>query len=175
MHPRAPRRARASILARAQLVEDLVQQEAANNVRQYVILGAGLGIFAHRRLDGSVLVGATARGRLRSTRATRARLPSGDPTRCAAAGTPFVSFVTPPQMLAAARDAGFREAHHVSAADLGDRYFADRTDGLRPSSAEELLLAQPDVLSYRTHGVTAKSPNAASIQTMNNVTRNAPA
>jgi hypothetical protein len=38
--------------------------------------------------------------------------------------------------------AGFREARHVSAAMLTDRYFAGRPDGLRPPlNAEELLVA----------------------------------
>jgi methyltransferase (TIGR00027 family) len=58
-----------------------------------------------------------------------------------AAGTPFISFFTPPQMLALAREAGLREVQHVSAACLTQRYFAGRTDGLRPSSSEELLVA----------------------------------
>ena len=56
-------------------------------------------------------------------------------------GAPFISFFIPPEMLAVARDAGFREVQHVSAAVLAQRYFADRTDGLRPSSSEELLVA----------------------------------
>jgi methyltransferase (TIGR00027 family) len=58
-----------------------------------------------------------------------------------AAGTPMVSFFTPAEMLALARAAGFGEVRHVSAASLAQRYFAGRTDGLRPSSAEELLVA----------------------------------
>jgi methyltransferase (TIGR00027 family) len=58
-----------------------------------------------------------------------------------AAGTPFVSFYTPDEMTALAAQAGFREAHHVSAAALNERYFADRTDGLRPAKGEELLVA----------------------------------
>ncbi|HKP22247.1 MAG TPA: class I SAM-dependent methyltransferase [Dongiaceae bacterium] len=59
-----------------------------------------------------------------------------------ASGTPFISFFTPAEMLALARDAGFKEARHVSAATLGDRYFAGRTDGLRPANnTEELLVA----------------------------------
>ncbi|MEU1299738.1 SAM-dependent methyltransferase, partial [Streptomyces shenzhenensis] len=37
--------------------------------------------------------------------------------------------------------AGFGQARHVSAAELSERYFAGRTDGLRPSSGEELLVA----------------------------------
>jgi methyltransferase (TIGR00027 family) len=40
---------RASIVARARFVEDLVEQELARGVGQYVILGAGLDTFAQRR------------------------------------------------------------------------------------------------------------------------------
>jgi methyltransferase (TIGR00027 family) len=58
-----------------------------------------------------------------------------------AAGTPFLSFFSPPEMLALARDAGFTQAQHVSAADLIQRYFTGRTDGLRPSSGEAFLVA----------------------------------
>jgi methyltransferase (TIGR00027 family) len=59
-----------------------------------------------------------------------------------ASGTPFVSFFTPTAMLALARDAGFREVQHVSAAMLAQRYFSGRSDGLRPpENAEELLVA----------------------------------
>jgi methyltransferase (TIGR00027 family) len=59
-----------------------------------------------------------------------------------AAGTPFLSFFTPEQMLALAREAGFLDVQHVSAESLGDRYFADRSDGLRPpNNSEELLIA----------------------------------
>jgi methyltransferase (TIGR00027 family) len=57
-------------------------------------------------------------------------------------GTPFISFFTPAEMLTVARDAGFGEVHHVSAATLAERYFAGRTDGLRPpNNSEELLVA----------------------------------
>jgi methyltransferase (TIGR00027 family) len=58
-----------------------------------------------------------------------------------AAGTPIISFFSPAEMLTLAREAGFKEAGHVSAADLTQRYFAGRTDGLHPSSSEELLVA----------------------------------
>ncbi len=57
-------------------------------------------------------------------------------------GTPFISYFPPSELTAMARTAGFREAHHVSAKDLTQRYFADRKDGLRPPyGAEELLVA----------------------------------
>jgi methyltransferase (TIGR00027 family) len=61
--------------------------------------------------------------------------------RARAAGTPFLSFFSPLEMLALAREAGFQQAKHVSRADLIDRYFAGRTDGLQPSSGEEFLVA----------------------------------
>jgi methyltransferase (TIGR00027 family) len=59
-----------------------------------------------------------------------------------ASGTPFISFFTPAEMLALARETGFRDVQHVSAVALAQRYFAGRTDGLRPpNNSEELLLA----------------------------------
>ncbi|WP_243305173.1 class I SAM-dependent methyltransferase [Geothrix oryzisoli] len=59
-----------------------------------------------------------------------------------ASGTPFLSFFEPPELVALARAAGFREARHVSSGLLAQRYFTGRTDGLRPPDpAEELLVA----------------------------------
>ena len=59
-----------------------------------------------------------------------------------ASGTPFISFFTPEEMLTLARDAGFKDVRHISAAELARPYFADRTDGLRPpDNAEELVVA----------------------------------
>jgi methyltransferase (TIGR00027 family) len=58
-----------------------------------------------------------------------------------ASGTPFVSFYTPAEMLALAREAGFRDVRHVPGSSLTERYFAGRPDGLRPSSGEDLLVA----------------------------------
>lgn len=61
--------------------------------------------------------------------------------RARAAGTPFISFFTPDQIVALAREAGFLHARHVSAADLTQRYFAGRVDSLRPAEGEAFLLA----------------------------------
>lgn len=58
-----------------------------------------------------------------------------------ASGTPFLSLLAPPQMLILAREAGFRHAGIVPAAELARRYFAGRGDGLKPGSAEPFLLA----------------------------------
>ncbi|MFT3966998.1 MAG: class I SAM-dependent methyltransferase [Sphingobium sp.] len=60
----------------------------------------------------------------------------------AASGTPFISFFTPGEIMALAREAGFRGISHVSADALAALYFQDRPDGLRPPrNAEELLVA----------------------------------
>jgi len=222
---------RASILARARFVEDLVAERAAQGVGQYVILGAGLDTFAQRRAelasrmlvfeidpprpqawkrqrlielgfgvpsflrlvpvdfeagDGwweklvasgfdsarPAVVASTGvsmyltQDAIVATLRQVAALAAGstlvmsfmlplellDPEvrpgveRAAAgaraAGTPFISFFTPQDMLTLAREAGFRRVEHVSAATLAERYFAGRTDGLRPpNNSEELLVA----------------------------------
>jgi methyltransferase (TIGR00027 family) len=215
MDPHFTRPFRASIVARARFIEDLVAEEAGRGVGQYVILGAGLDTFAQpgpqawkrqrlvelgfgvpdwlrlvpadfhaddtwwQRLaiagfdagkpavvasSGVSMylaqeaitamlrqVAALARG---STLAMTFLLPleCADPEvrpglELAAKGarasrTPFVSFFTPAEMLALAREAGFGEARHVSADALARRYFAGGADGLRPpNNAEELLVA----------------------------------
>ena len=223
---------RASIVARARYIEDLVIDQAARGVGQYVILGAGLDTFAQRRPElasrltvfeidqprpqawkrqrlidlgfgvPSYLrlvpvdfeagdawwvrlvasgfdaarpavvastgvsmyltheaimatlrqVAALAAG---STLAMSFMLPikMADPEvrpaieRAAAGaratGTPFLSMFKPGAMVALAREAGFRDVQHVSAAMLAQRYFAGRTDGLRPpNNSEELLVAR---------------------------------
>jgi methyltransferase (TIGR00027 family) len=56
-------------------------------------------------------------------------------------GTPFISFYAPDEMLGMASDAGFNTVRHVSGTSLGERYFAGRSDGLRPSSGEDFLIA----------------------------------
>jgi methyltransferase (TIGR00027 family) len=222
---------RASILARARFIEELVSEQAARGVGQYVILGAGLDTFAQRRpeLASRLLVfeidqpGPQAWKRQRlvdlglgipsflrfvpadfeagdawwerlavsgfdvgrpavvastgvsmyitkdalfgtlrhiaslapgSTLVLSFLLPieladpgvrSGMERAAAGAranGTPFISFFTRAEMLTLARDAGFKEVQHVSAATLAQRYFAGRADGLRPpNNSEELLVA----------------------------------
>jgi methyltransferase (TIGR00027 family) len=230
MDSQGTRAFRASIVARARFIEDLVTQEAGHGVPQYVILGAGLDTFAQRRPEvasrlrvfevdqpgtqawkrqrlvdlgfgipdglrfvpvdfeaghdwwqnllaagfdatGPAVVASTGVTQYLTKDTTAALrqvsgLASGStlamtfllPMELAGAelrpgyqsaeqgaragGTPFVSFFTPSEMLTLARDAGFREAKHVSAADLAERYFSARTDGLRPpDNSEELLVA----------------------------------
>jgi methyltransferase (TIGR00027 family) len=222
---------RASILARARFIEDLVAEQAAQGVGQYVILGAGLDTFAQRRPEVAsrllvfeidqpgpqawkrqrlielglgipaylrlvpvdfeagdswwerlaasgfdparpALVASTGvsmyltREAILATLRQVAALAPGstlamsfmlpiemaDPDvrpgieRAAAGakanGTPFISFFTPAEMLALAREAGFAQVRHLSAAALAERYFAGRTDGLRPpNNSEELVVA----------------------------------
>lgn len=50
-----------------------------------------------------------------------------------AGGTPWISFFESGEIVALAREAGFEEVRHVSAAALAERYFAGRTDGLAPT------------------------------------------
>lgn len=61
--------------------------------------------------------------------------------RARAAGTPFISFFTPGEIVALAREAGFAQARYVSTDDLTRRYFTGRTDGLRPAVGEAFLVA----------------------------------
>jgi methyltransferase (TIGR00027 family) len=231
MDPQFTRPFRASIVARARFIEDLVVEQAGHGVEQYVILGAGLDTFAQRKsaiasrlrvfevdrpgpqawkrqrlielgygipewlrfvpvnfeagdswwerlaeagLDASrpAIVASTgvsmyltkdaiaatlrqvAALASRSTLAMTFLLPlelADSEVRpglelaekgARASGTPFISFFTPAEILTLAREAGFREVQHVSADTLTRRYFAGRTDGLRPpNNAEELLVA----------------------------------
>ncbi len=221
---------RASIVARGRFIEDLVAEQAALGVEQYVILGAGLDTFAQRRAElasGLVVFEVDRPGPQAWKRRRLVELGLGvppflrlvpvdfeqgdgwwerlvaaglDPARPAvvslagvsmylsreanaatlrhvaalapgstlvlsfllpleladpevrpglqravdgarASGTPFVSFFTPAELIALAREAGFRDVQHVSAAALAERYFAGRTDGLRPpNNSEELLV-----------------------------------
>jgi methyltransferase (TIGR00027 family) len=220
---------RASIVARARFIEDLVIEQAGRGVDQYVLLGAGLDTFAQRRPEIASRITifeidqpgpqAWKRERLKelgfgipewlrlvpvdfettswwdgllanefdaakpavvaslgvsmyltreATAATLrqcAALATGstaamtfmkpvdlvEPEEQAmlratdaaarASGTPFISYYAPDEILAMARDAGFATARHVTAGDYTQRYFADRTDGLRPFTTEELLVA----------------------------------
>jgi methyltransferase (TIGR00027 family) len=231
MNPHFIKAFRASIVARARFIEDLVVEQAGQGVGQYVILGAGLDTFAQRRpeiaerlrvfevdrpgpqawkrqrlveagfgvpdwlslvpvdfeagdawlqklaangfdaakpavvVSTGVSMYLTREAVMATLRQVAALAPGSafvmsfllplemaDPQdrpgleRAAqgarASGTPFISFFRPEEMLAMAREAGFTDARHVSAAMLTDRYFAARTDGLRPpNNAEELVVA----------------------------------
>jgi methyltransferase (TIGR00027 family) len=230
MDPQNTKLFRASIVARARFIEDLVAEQAGRGVRQYVILGAGLDTFAQRRPEiasrltvfevdrpgpqawkrqrlielgfgipdwlrlvpvdfeagtswierlatagfdaGQPAVVASTgvsmyltREAIAATMREIAALAPGshlamtflrpldlaDPEDrlgwqmaekgARASGTPFISFFSPAEILKLAREAGFKDAQHVSAAAIAERYFAGRTDGFRPSTSEELLVA----------------------------------
>lgn len=58
-----------------------------------------------------------------------------------ASGTPWISFFTPEEITALARDAGFGDVRYVATRELAERYLAGRTD-LRPAGGEGMLLAR---------------------------------
>ena len=132
---------------------DRLAEQGFDSKKPAVVVSTGVSMYLTREANAATLreVAAFARG---STFAMTFLLPleMADPEvrpglemaekGARASGTPFVSFFTPAQMLALAREAGFAQARHVSAADLTRRYFAHRSDGLRPpNNAEELLVA----------------------------------
>jgi methyltransferase (TIGR00027 family) len=59
----------------------------------------------------------------------------------AASGTPFATLFSPAEMVAMARDAGFKDARHASGSVIAQRYFVGRADGLQPASGEDFLIA----------------------------------
>lgn len=231
MNAQATRLFRASIIARARYIEDLVAEQAGHGLGQYVILGAGLDSFAQRerevasklrvfeidrpgpqewkrrRLielgfgipdglrfvpvdfeagdnwrDGLKAAGfdaqkpavlaatglsmyLTKEANFALLREVAAFAPGSRlvfsfllPIESVSAdvrtgfefaergaresGTPFLSYFHPEEIMALAREAGFGTVGYLSGAELGERYFAGRTDGLRPPArAEELLVA----------------------------------
>jgi methyltransferase (TIGR00027 family) len=58
-----------------------------------------------------------------------------------ASGTPFISFFNPEEMSKLAISCGFKKVECTSTLKLAPRYFANRSDGLGPSSGEEILIA----------------------------------
>jgi methyltransferase (TIGR00027 family) len=107
----------------------LSKEATAATLRQLVALAPGSTVAMTFLLPSELLDDADRSGFQASRNGARA------------SGTPFVSFYTPQEMLALAREAGFKDARHVSGASLAERYFADRNDGLRPSSGEDFLVA----------------------------------
>ncbi|MEO6082275.1 MAG: class I SAM-dependent methyltransferase [Umezawaea sp.] len=107
----------------------LSKDVVAATLRQAASLASGSTLVMSFMQPLDLVDAAERPGRERVERAAR-----GD-------GTPFLSFFGPDEILVLAKESGFRHTEHVSAVDLAERYFADRPDGLRPSSIEELLLA----------------------------------
>ena len=57
-------------------------------------------------------------------------------------GTPFISFFSPEEVIAIAKESGLKNTDLVSTEDIKDLYFKNRTDGLSPASGEVFLLAR---------------------------------
>ncbi len=66
---------------------------------------------------------------------------AGVEAQARASGTPFISHYAPDEMVERCIAAGFGSAHIVGPDELIERYFAGRTDGLRPPTAEQLVVA----------------------------------
>ncbi|MCL1678661.1 class I SAM-dependent methyltransferase [Elizabethkingia miricola] len=58
------------------------------------------------------------------------------------AGTPFISFFSPEEVITIAKESGLNNTYLVSTEDIKDLYFNNRTDGLSPASGEVFLLAR---------------------------------
>ena len=100
---------------------------------------------ARRARPGSTLAMTFLLPRNSSTRPTaRAR---GRANGARASGTPFISFFTPQEMLALAREAGFEDARHVSGAALAERYFAGRPTACARRAARNCSSPPPDALA----------------------------
>ena len=107
----------------------LTKDATAATVRQLAGLAAGSTLAMTFLLPPELLGGTERSGLQASEKGARA------------SGTPFISFYTPQEMLALVRDAGFTDARHVPGSSLGERYFAGRADGLRPSAGEDFVVA----------------------------------
>jgi methyltransferase (TIGR00027 family) len=108
----------------------LTKEAVASTLRRAAALASGSALALSFLLPIELVDPATRPGMERAIAGARAN------------GTPFLSFFSPAEMLALARDAGFKDAQHVSADALAERYFAGRADGLRPPPhSEELLVA----------------------------------
>jgi methyltransferase (TIGR00027 family) len=108
----------------------LTKEATATSVRQLAELAPGSTLAMTFLLPPQLLDAADRAGLQASEKGARS------------SGTPFISFYTPQEMMALVRGAGFQDAQHVPGSSLADRYFADRTDGLRPSTGEDFVVAR---------------------------------
>lgn len=119
MDPVRSRRARASIVARARFVEDLIVRERAAGVAQYVLLGAGLDTFAQRRDEVARTMHVFEVDRPEALAFKRRRLHElgfGVPGWLSLVG---VDFTVEPNPLAALASEGFARASRAVVASLG--------------------------------------------------------
>ncbi len=107
----------------------LTKEANAATLRQLAALAPGCTVAMTFQPPLELLDEADRQGRILSQRGA------------AASGTPFISFYTPQEMLALARETGFKGATHLPGRDLGARYLGDRPDGLRVSTGEDFLVA----------------------------------
>jgi methyltransferase (TIGR00027 family) len=120
---------RAAVVASTGVSMYLAKDTTAATLRQLAALAGGSTVVMSFLRPAELVDAADRPGLETSARGARA------------SGTPFVSFFTPDEMTTLAHDAGFGGVRVVTAQDLSERYFADRPDGLRPSSGEDLLVA----------------------------------
>ncbi len=120
---------RPAVVSCAGVTMYLTKDATAVTLRQLAALAAGSTVAMTFLLPAELLDDVDRPGLEASTRGARA------------SGTPFISFYAPDEMRGLACDAGFPDARIISSRALADRYFADRTDGLRPSTGEDILLA----------------------------------
>jgi methyltransferase (TIGR00027 family) len=102
-------------------------------------ISATLGVAASLAA-GSVMVFSYSRPIEMAPAAIRPML-AGAAEGAAASGHPWLSLLTPDDAAGLARAAGFGDVQVVTSADLHDRYFADRRDGLSPVGGEDLIIA----------------------------------
>ncbi len=122
--PRKP-----TVVVSTGVVMYLTHQAIVATLRQLAQLPAGSALAMSFMLPVDLVEPAERPGRLATEK------------YAAAAGTPFLSFFSPQEMVELVRSSGIGDASHVSAAELTERYFSGRTDGLRPSSSEEIVVA----------------------------------
>lgn len=67
--------------------------------------------------------------------------PNMDPEGTRAYRASIVSFSRPDEMLDLAREAGLSHAGHIGPDEIVTRYFAGRSDGLKPAKGESFLIA----------------------------------
>jgi methyltransferase (TIGR00027 family) len=107
----------------------LAKETTATTLRQLTALAAGSTVVMSFLLPPELIDDADRPGLEASSRGARA------------SGTPFVSLFTPEELVTMAVDAGFAAVRHVPGRQLAERYFSGRSDGLRPSSGEDLIVA----------------------------------
>jgi methyltransferase (TIGR00027 family) len=108
----------------------LSREANAAMLQQIAALAAGTTLAATFLLPAELIDDPQSRTTLRTSQ-----------TGARASGTPFVSFFAPADLMALARGAGFQHVEHISGPQITERYFANRTDGLRPARGEEFLIA----------------------------------